>query len=630
MVNKWIIRPGHNASIWDECVNKKCIAIGWEGEDGFEKYKSLEDVKKNEDHGSNNANSIWYFYNDIQIGDVILAIKGYQTILGVGKITSEYIGPKNPKNPGLEYKNVRMVDWIIKDKLEISSRFAQKTVTPENNTKRWDEIKTGYIKKDPKNEEIFLNLEYSGYNPIDLEMFETEKENDSPLSSALSHGKNLILYGPPGTGKTYIARKFIQDFIKNQISRPKSIDEIKMEAIKDLTWYQLIALSIYLKGKTNKFKVGDLKNYDLIETYFSIIKGRTKNIEPTLWAQLQIHTTPNSKTVKYQNRSEPSLFDKSSESEWYLTPDGIEYVENDLKDVVSLLTGEKDIKKETTLNQYVTFITFHQSYAYEEFIEGLKPVIDENDSITYKVEPGIFRNICNKAKNDIKNKYILLIDEINRGNIAKIFGELITLIEDDKRLGEHNELTVTLPYSKENFGVPSNLYVIGTMNTADRSIALLDIALRRRFTFLEMMPDYSIIDIEIDGVNLKLILEKLNLRISSLIDRDHQIGHSYFCEVVKKQKNRNVEGAKSELMFVWYKKIIPLLQEYFYNDWERLKIVLGDFISEDKDASNDVELQNETINKNYYLKDELKNWPEFSDTLNKIIIKIKQEIQTVP
>lgn len=630
MGTKWIIRPGEDAFLWNECVNKKCIAVGWENEDGFEKYNSLDDVK-NEKYGVNDANSIWYFYKDIQIGDIILAIKGYQTILGIGRITSEYIGPKNPKNPGLEYKNVRMVDWLIKDELEISSRFAQKTITPENNIERWDEIKAEYIKKDPRNEEIFNNLENFGYNPIDLGMFETERENDSPIFSALSHGKNLILYGPPGTGKTYIARKFIEDFIKNQISKPKSIDELKMEAIKDLTWYQLIAVSIYLKGKTNKFKVGDLKNDDLIKTYFSIIKGRTKNIEQTLWAQLQIHTTLNSKTVKYQNRSEPSLFDKGSESDWYLTSEGIEYVESDLKDVVSVLNGEKEIKKETTLNQYVTFITFHQSYAYEEFIEGLKPVIDENESITYRVEPGIFKIICNKAKNDTQNKYVLLIDEINRGNIAKIFGELITLIEDDKRIGgEHNGLTVTLPYSKENFGVPSNLYVIGTMNTADRSIALLDIALRRRFTFLEMMPDYSIIDTEIDGVNLKLLLEKLNLRISSLIDRDHQIGHSYFCDIVKKQKKRDMEGAKSELMFVWYKKIIPLLQEYFYNDWERLKIVLGDFISEDKNASNDVELQNETINKNYYLKDELKNWPEFSDALNKIIIKIKQEIQTVP
>ena len=146
-----------------------------------------------------------------------------------------------------------------------------------------------------------------------------------------------------------------------------------------------------------------------------------------------------------------------------------------------------------------------------------------------------------------------------------MFGELITLIEDDKRLEEEHEITVQLPYSKETFGVPENLLILGTMNTADRSIALLDIALRRRFTFVEQMPDPTLLK-SVDGVDLSALLDQLNRRITALLGRDYQIGHSYLMGI------ETVEA----LHFAWYRQIMPLLQEYFYNDWERLKAVVGD------------------------------------------------------
>ena len=221
-------------------------------------------------------------------------------------------------------------------------------------------------------------------------------------------------------------------------------------------------------------------------------------------------------------------------------------------------------------SKQIEFITFHQSYSYEEFIEGIKPDVKIKDNIVYKIEKGIFKEICLKANSDPKNNYVLVVDEINRGNISKIFGELITLIEEDKRIGNKHELKLTLPYSKESFGIPNNLYIIGTMNTSDRSIASVDIALRRRFKFIEMMPKSKLVaDISIkDDNSFKDIFEALNEKITILLDRDHQIGHSYFMQ----NKIKSIEDLKN----VWFNEILPLLNEYFYNDWDKLQALLGE------------------------------------------------------
>ncbi|RHW76110.1 hypothetical protein D1094_10650 [Colwellia sp. RSH04] len=192
-----------------------------------------------------------------------------------------------------------------------------------------------------------------------------------------------------------------------------------------------------------------------------------------------------------------------------------------------------------------------------------------------------------QTENQIERKnFVLVIDEINRGNISKVFGELITLIEPSKRLGQKESLEVVLPYSGEKFSVPDNLYIIGTMNTADRSLALMDTALRRRFDFVEMMPDYKVLHneenqpykIEIEGyeIDLVLLLKTLNKRILALYDREHELGHAFLIAVVKEIIADRHEAALYELANCFQNKIIPLLAEYFFEDWQKIRLVLGD------------------------------------------------------
>ena len=221
----------------------------------------------------------------------------------------------------------------------------------------------------------------------------------------------------------------------------------------------------------------------------------------------------------------------------------------------------------------IHFVTFHQSYGYEEFVEGLTAQTNDGD-IHYDVAAGIFKQIC---LNDSRENQVLIIDEINRGNISKIFGELITLIEPSKRAGADEALTLTLPYSSDKLSVPNNLYIIGTMNTADRSLAMIDTALRRRFDFIEMMPDPSIFaDTEVYGINLKQLLTTINQRIEVLYDREHTLGHAFFMPVKLLADNGNEKAAFSELVTIFKNKIIPLLEEYFFEDWHKIRLVLGD------------------------------------------------------
>jgi len=223
---------------------------------------------------------------------------------------------------------------------------------------------------------------------------------------------------------------------------------------------------------------------------------------------------------------------------------------------------------ELNKSQHIRFVTFHQSFSYEDFVEGLTASL-EDGQMRYEIKPGVFLQLCDISHQD-SEKRVLIIDEINRGNISKIFGELITLIEPSKRAGAEEALEVTLPYSKKPFNIPGNVYIVGTMNTADRSLAGMDIALRRRFDFKEMPPEPALLDqVAVEGVNLGQLLRIMNERIEILLDRDHCLGHAYFLQLTK-------DSPIEDLAYIFRRKIIPLLQEYFFEDWQRIQWVLND------------------------------------------------------
>lgn len=258
----------------------------------------------------------------------------------------------------------------------------------------------------------------------------------------------------------------------------------------------------------------------------------------------------------------------------------------DGKDVDKLLDYDEVMRRYNELKEEgrVEFTTFHQSYGYEDFIEGIRPVMDEEaKELAYNVVPGIFKRFCSEASKsevsannfgiakDNTKPYVFIIDEINRGNISKIFGELITLLEDTKRAGMKEALSVSLPYSDESFSVPANVYIVGTMNTADRSIAMMDTALRRRFRFIEMLPEPKILEgIKVGNIDIPAVLKTINKRITYLFDREHTIGHAFFTGL--RGDNATIEN----LGRIFEKSIIPLLQEYFYEDYHKIQLVLGD------------------------------------------------------
>ncbi|MCL2892847.1 McrB family protein [Brenneria tiliae] len=379
---------------------------------------------------------------------------------------------------------------------------------------------------------------------------------------------NVIYFGPPGTGKTFTLQQKMKEYTSHAV--PADRDAWLDSRFESLSWMQVIVLVLLDLGK--RAKVRQMTEHQWFQRK-ALLNGRSSNFSQTAWATLQSFTIPGSTTVAYKGRREPAIFDKTADSEWFLVESQLEQVD----ELLSLYTELKQGPKCAEAIQRFAVVTFHQSYGYEEFIEGIRARSDESGNISYPIEPGIFMRLCQRANADPAHRYAILIDEINRGNISKIFGELISLIEVDKRAGMANAMSLQLSYSGDHFSVPANVDIIGAMNTADRSLALMDTALRRRFDFIEMMPDLSLLSgIKVKGIELESLLEKLNSRIEALYDREHTLGHAFFMPVKNALDAGDEEAAFKQLKIAFQKKIIPLLQEYFFDDWNKIRLVLAD------------------------------------------------------
>lgn len=458
----------------------------------------------------------------------------------------------------------------------------------------------------------------------------SEKKENQPL--------NQILYGPPGTGKTYTTInkalkiifakenkeknfEIIKDDTKYEITYQNALENNNREALTSIfefykekgqiefvTFHQSYGYEEFVEGikaDTNEKEV----IYKKEDGIFKKLCSKAKEIVYTLDDDLKF-SLDNSIWKVSLNGSGDNEIKKECYEKGYIRfsyeekfPDNLENHENlntplealnnkmKIGDVVVSLDTNKTINQIGVIESDYEYLEDSKSFKHARkvkwlFSKGTDPIdffeINNNtvfaNSAIHRIYPDKDKFLellpnQNVESNNSDKKFILIIDEINRGNISKIFGELITLIEPSKRVGADEEIRLRLPYSgntEEPFGVPSNLHILGTMNTADRSIALMDTALRRRFDFEEMMPKPEFLEkIDIDGIDIKLLLETINQRIEYLYDRDHTIGHAYFMSL--KDKN-----TLTELENIFKNKIIPLLQEYFYDDCEKIRLVLGD------------------------------------------------------
>lgn len=451
----------------------------------------------------------------------------------------------------------------------------------ESQIKKWDDkqLDEALLKLRRQQEAKHPGVMLDFYNPPLKERWRPDEPEDGhddgadddaivPPAVNLDGPINLILYGPPGTGKTY----WMQSKFVDYTDAPNIVDQETwlQEVVGKYSWRAIIAAALSKLG--GSARVGDIRTHQWVEAKAKQ-RGRSANVSQTIWAALQTHTPESVQIVRYASRRDPFIFSKTVDGMWQLLPDWKEMDEESA--LLSELLGAGPKKAQEPIRRY-RVVTFHPSFSYEDFVRGIRPVMTDDGTAQFRNVDGAFKRICDDAQANPSKRYAIFIDEINRANIAKVLGELITLIEPDKRAvydvsgrlvaGMEIQLSGSSDADtpEPRFGVPTNLDIFGTMNTADRSIALLDIALRRRFEFKEMEPTYSTIDLMVESVHLGRMLQQINDRLEFLLDREHRIGHAYLMGVT------SVAG----LQKAFASRIIPLLQEYFFDDSSRVALVL--------------------------------------------------------
>jgi 5-methylcytosine-specific restriction protein B len=600
------IAPGHNADLWEDCVKNGYIRVGWDEVGDLTQFESKSDFaarfadeylplyKGNAAKTTEKANEVWTL-SELVPGDIVVANQGTGRVAGIGRVSDR----RYEWRPDLgKYGHTVAVDWEPDSGRDIDQipRWAFKTVAPVSQAEYLQILKGRSAAGPAGPRPPTPAVPASGV--VDVLLRE--------IAAELSRKGQVILYGPPGTGKTYNARRFAVWWLATQLNEPNSTvllsnptafriaEEQLARALaehrvwwvtanpKEWSWDRLF------QGGTVDYRFGRLrKNYTMLSEGDLVVgyqANPTKRIVALARIAQTLHPTPQGDKITLTSgipiadgptwdelvaddrlkQSEP-VRNRSQGTLFALTSAEATYLLSWLKERDQNLQEVTDADTDAGVGN-LTRVTFHPSYTYEDFVEGFKPLPSGVGGLELALEDGVFKRVCAAARLKPAEPFLLLIDEINRGNIPKIFGELITLLERDKR-----GLTVTLPQSRERFEVPDNVYVLGTMNTADRSIRLLDAALRRRFAFIELMPDSGpLAGATVGDLDLALFLDTLNDRIARTEGREKQIGHSFLMDGSGKPIS-DVEQFAAQFRH----EIVPLLQEYAFEDYAELESYLG-------------------------------------------------------
>lgn len=685
----WLYAPGENASRWEEFYSEGIMGLGWDQLGDLDQYASKKEIKKKlqelegvESSKQNDTAANFEFHKVIKEGDIVIVKKGISELLGYGVVTSDYFYDENR----VSYQKCRKVDWKLKGSWKVDFNLPVKTLTDVTKyptedpsySKYYERLlaimegkgfnssykqgysnylttiygensgtKTSYVKaieilskllnynifevndllqlqqlyadliKEQRNTEgKYFNTEAPSYGQngfysasiktyID---FHKQLKDNSMNSSTYKAPLNQILYGPPGTGKTFNtvleaakivtgneniiyndALRVFNENLNNQIEfitfhQNYSYEDFIQGLRPDITqnnhlsfertdgvFMQIAvnALFEFYKAFQSRDNIFKLKNIDVNEVYIDFFKSLKLNQEFKTKTKKTIYIdsfTKNQNIIfKYSEASKPATVSSERLLKLFNVFKSVEEINNINEDIRNVIGGCDATVYYTSLREFIGFYNKYKEnlkefgYVEDDYVE--EGYVELNyDDVSYERKKELLSKISfNDLKsvdiNDVK-KYVIIIDEINRANISRVFGELITLIEEDKRSHGKIPMRVTLP-SGDSFIVPSNLYIIGTMNTADKSISLLDIALRRRFEFVPMYPKTNI-----EGVKNPSVLETINAEIIKRKGHDFTIGHAYFM------------GENYSLEKTINSKVIPLLLEYFMNDEKEVATIL--------------------------------------------------------